>query len=466
MNHESLFLTYYGDDFTGSTDVMEALHFHGVPTALFLEPPTPAALRDFRLKSTGGPVAAVGVAGISRSLSPAGMEAELPPLFERLGRLPARFFHYKICSTFDSSPEVGNIGTATDIALRYFPSDYVPLVVGAPVLKRYVLFGNLFARVGAETFRLDRHPTMSKHPVTSMRESDLRRHLATQTARPARLLDLFALEAPAAERRARFETLTAGRTDAPFILFDTYHDQHLEAIGELLWGAGDQDRQLLVGSSGAEYALMAYLQRAGRLGAPIPPRPPGPAEQLIAVAGSAAPATRDQIRHALDLGFAGIAIEAADLVDPGARPAVEERLFDECLQHLRAGRSIVAYSALGPDDPAIGRMRRRMEEVQPGENISAILAGAQGHLLRRLLAATGLRRVVVAGGDTSGYVARTLGIRALEALTPIAPGSPLCLAHADDPLIDGLEIALKGGQVGDHRYFEAILQGKKLKVEE
>jgi len=462
MNQETLFLSYYGDDFTGSTDVMEALHFHGVPTALFLEPPAPVALRDFRLKSTGGPVEAVGVAGIGRSLSPAGMEAELPPLFERMSRLPARFFHYKICSTFDSSPEVGNIGTATDIALRYFPSDYVPLVVGAPMLKRYVLFGNLFARVAGETFRLDRHPTMSKHPVTPMRESDLRRHLAAQTSRPARLLDLFALEAPAAERRARFEALTAGQADHPFILFDTYHDQHLKAIGELLWGAGDQDRQLLVGSSGAEYALMAHLRRTGRLGAPIPPRPPGPAEQLIAVAGSAAPATRDQIRHVLGLGFAGVAIEAADLVDAGGRAAVEERLYEECLQYLRAGRSLVAYSALGPDDPAIGRMRRRMQEAQVKESISKILGGAQGRLLRRLLAATGLRRVVVAGGDTSGYVARTLGIRALESLTPIAPGSPLCLAHAADPLIDGLEIALKGGQVGDHRYFEAIQEGRKL----
>ncbi len=462
MNQSPLFLTYYGDDFTGSTDVMEALHFHGVPTALFLEPPTPAALRDFRLKSTGGPVEAVGVAGIGRSLSPAGMEAELPPLFERLSRLPARFFHYKICSTFDSSPGAGNIGTATDLALRYFPSDCVPLIVGAPVLKRYVLFGNLFARVGSETFRLDRHPTMSKHPVTPMRESDLRRHLAGQTGRPVRLLDLFALEAPAEQRQARFEALTAGRTDTPFILFDTCHDQHLEAIGELLWGAGRQDGQLLVGSSGAEYALMAHLRRTGRLGEPLPPRPPGPAGQLIAVAGSAAPATRDQIRHALGRGFAGVAIEAADLVDPANRAAVEERLYDECLQHLRAGRNLVAYSALGPDDPAIDRMRRRMEALQPEENISAILAGAQGRLLRRLLAATGRRRVVVAGGDTSGYVARTLGIRALEALTPIAPGSPLCLAHADDPLIDGLEIALKGGQVGDHRYFEAIQEGQKL----
>ena len=108
------------------------------------------------------------------------MDDALPKMFEYLKRYNADFVHYKICSTFDSSPEIGSIGYVLELALREFPQTPVPMMVGAPVLKRYVVFGNLFATVGGETYRLDRHPTMSVHPVTPMNESDLRLHLANK----------------------------------------------------------------------------------------------------------------------------------------------------------------------------------------------------------------------------------------------------------------------------------------------
>jgi uncharacterized protein YgbK (DUF1537 family) len=91
-----LLLTFYGDDFTGSTDTMEALQTNGVPTVLFLEPPAPDLLAG---RFAG--VRAVGLAGISRSLSPAQMHAELYPKFRALQALGAPFVHYKVCSTFD-----------------------------------------------------------------------------------------------------------------------------------------------------------------------------------------------------------------------------------------------------------------------------------------------------------------------------------------------------------------------------
>jgi uncharacterized protein YgbK (DUF1537 family) len=71
-----------------------------------------------------------------------------------------------------------------------------------------------------------------------------------------------------------------------------------------------------------------------------------------------------------------------------------------------------------------------------------------------------LTRGVIAGGDTSGHAAMTLGIYALTALAPIAPGSPLCRAHSDDPAHAGLEMALKGGQMGAPDYFRAAKQGR------
>ena len=158
---QRLLLSFYGDDFTGSADAMEALSLNGVRSVLFLSPPSPELLRE-----KFPDVEAVGLAGASRAMTPAQMEATLPAIFSQLQRLNARIFHYKICSTFDSSPQVGSIGKAFEIGQRIFASPFVPLLVGAPVLKRYCVFGNLFAMVGDETFRLDRHPMMSRHPVT------------------------------------------------------------------------------------------------------------------------------------------------------------------------------------------------------------------------------------------------------------------------------------------------------------
>src|SRR6185437_5106540 len=100
-----------------------------------------------------------------------------------LKALSAPLIHYKVCSTFDSSPETGSIGRAIEIGQDVFNSTVTPMVVGAPRLGRYCIFGNLFARSGldSEVFRLERHPTMRTHPITPMCDSDLRRLLAMQT---------------------------------------------------------------------------------------------------------------------------------------------------------------------------------------------------------------------------------------------------------------------------------------------
>src|SRR4051812_24543817 len=104
-----LLVSYYGDDFTGSTDVMEALASNGIPTVLFLSIPDQAMLDRFQ------DCRAVGIAGTSRSESPAWMKEHLDPAFQWLKGLQAKICHYKVCSTFDSAPDVGNIGTAIEI---------------------------------------------------------------------------------------------------------------------------------------------------------------------------------------------------------------------------------------------------------------------------------------------------------------------------------------------------------------
>lgn len=121
------------------------------------------------------------------------MDTELGESFQALRALRPRLVHYKVCSTFDSSPQIGSIGRAMEIGARVFGSPVVPLQVGAPVLGRYCVFGHLFARSGLDSdpYRLDRHPTMSRHPITPMTESDLRLHLAPQTRLRIGLLDIL-----------------------------------------------------------------------------------------------------------------------------------------------------------------------------------------------------------------------------------------------------------------------------------
>src|SRR5215475_7395882 len=98
--------SFYGDDFTGSTDALEALALNGVETVLFLRIPTNEDLKQFAA------CRAIGIAGDSRSRTPEWMRQNLPPVFERLRQIGAPIVQYKICSTFDSSPETGSIGCA------------------------------------------------------------------------------------------------------------------------------------------------------------------------------------------------------------------------------------------------------------------------------------------------------------------------------------------------------------------
>jgi uncharacterized protein YgbK (DUF1537 family) len=159
---DGLLLAYYGDDFTGSTDAMEAMTAAGVPTVLFLDIPRPEMLARF------ANARCVGIAGSSRGRSPEWMDRELPKAFDALARLGAPILHYKVCSTFDSSPTIGSIGRAIDLGVPDMRGRWSPTIVGAPRLKRYQAFGNLFAAVDGVGHRLDRHPTMSRHPVTPM----------------------------------------------------------------------------------------------------------------------------------------------------------------------------------------------------------------------------------------------------------------------------------------------------------
>ncbi|NKB65860.1 MAG: four-carbon acid sugar kinase family protein [Candidatus Latescibacteria bacterium] len=438
---------------------MEALTYAGVPTVLFVGAPSTAQLERF------SHARAVGVAGISRSLAKEEMAAELAPAFARLQELGAPLCHYKTCSTFDSSPDIGNIGLAIETGRPHFAAPFVPLVVGAPVLQRFCLFGNLFARSGLDSgvFRLDRHPTMRHHPITPMDEADLRLHLGRQTKLSTGLFDVLQLDLPADQRRAAFAQLLAGGPD--LVLFDTLSEAHLAPVGELIWTATLEHGSLFsAGSSGLEYALTAYWRQQGWL-PPLEREFVGePVDQLVVVSGSCSPVTQRQIDYAVAHGFIDIELATVDLVDSERAPAAIAAAVEAALDVLAQGRSPLLHTARGGQDARIGQTAARLRQMGYSDldiklHSGALFGRALGGILQGVLQSRPLSRAVIAGGDTSAYVARQVGIEALEVVGPMAPGSPLCRVHAAAPPLDGMEITFKGGQVGRDDFFLAALRG-------
>lgn len=439
-------LSFYGDDFTGSSAVMEVLTFAGVPTVMFLEPPTPQDLKMFP------GIQAFGIAGIARSQDPPWMDDTLPPAFAALAEFGAPVAHYKVCSTFDSSPERGSIGKAFEIGAPMLGGTWHPLVVGAPAINRYQVFGNLFAGVDGENFRLDRHPIMKRHPVTPMDESDLRVHLGRQTDNPIGLLDFVAMKSGQSE----IVIERAQDKGTPIIAIDMFDDETMAEAGRLIWNQGHA-RTFAIGSQGVEYALVAHWREAGLLPAEFEPAELSPVDQVFGVSGSCSAINARQIETAEAHGFVVVDLDAARAVDAQEWASELARAKTQAFELLNKGRDVIVTTARGPDDPALARTNAAIKSSGiPAETINEMLGRALGDLVAAVRREHGIRRVAVAGGDTSGHATTALKAKALSALSPLAPGAPLCQVHSADPDIDGLEITLKGGQMGTPDFFVQV----------
>jgi len=450
-----LLLTFYGDDFTGSTDALEQLTLAGFRTVLFIEPPTTRQLARFKN------LQAIGVAGMTRSLSPDAMERELRPALKKLKALGARHVHYKVCSTFDSSPAIGSIGRVIDVAADIFRAPFVPLLVAAPSLGRYTIFGNHFARYGIGSagaiHRLDHHPSISQHPVTPMTEADLRLHLAKQTKKRIALFDILKLALPPKDVRAAFKQLLNDKPQV--VLFDALEASQLPLIGGLIEAHASRKWPLFsVGSSGIEAALAAHWSVGG--GVRRLKSKPGslrldaasPARQILVGSGSCSPITSGQIAWALRSGFAEIALDTAALSSAKSSAREIERAAQATANLLHSGRSVIVHTTRSGSDKQIAAKLKN--------NTAKVLGSALGEVLRGAMERSAVCRVCIAGGDTSSYAARALDIEALEMIAPLTPGAPLCRAHAPGSPLDQREVVFKGGQVGGEDYFGIVLKGQ------
>ena len=419
-----LVVTYYADDFTGATDVMEVLERSGVATMLFLEPPSPQ-----RVAELDG-IAAIGVAGISRTMTRREMDAELAPRLRRIRELRAPLFHYKICSTFDSAPDRGSIGYAAELVRSTFPDQAIPLIVGVPQLGRHTAFGTLFATFDGTVHRLDRHPAMRDHPATPMREADLRRILADQTQLAVDLVDLRELD--------ELENRIAGAE--ALVLADVADRGHQRTVGRALRafaasGSGAHPRAV-IGSSGVEYALAAATDTQ----LAFAPRSGTDRRPTLVVVGSGSPASLAQTEEAIAAGFASVPLSPARLI---ADPAVGDAAADRIIGALGSGENVIVHLS--------GAGRAPVDGVALGHALARVV--------HRVATLTRIPRLVVAGGDTSGLVAAQLGIEALRMTRLLAPGAPLCEAIAPGTAVDGLELCLKGGAIGARDFYLRVAAG-------
>ncbi len=428
-------ICFYGDDFTGSTNSFAQFQKFGLTGLLLTKLPPLDELRTIARS-----VDVLGVAGLSRSMPVAELEAELRTVFGLFADLKPSLIQYKVCSTFNSSKTIGNIGRACEIAFEMFPGGPIAVAPAQPDFGRYTLFGHHFARASdGRVYRLDRHPTMAVHPVTPMSESSLRLNLLAQaeglTVREVHLLDL---------RRAggdRVATWGGEAMPQRVTVFDALANDDLETIADLILAEAPRGGPALcVGSGGMSYGIAVFLARRTSASARrSPPMPPVGA--MLVVSGSCSRLTAEQIERAVEHGWRGVRVDPARLAHADALAEQQESV----VASLSAGQSVVAYTASGTSDT-------------PDADVAVIGAGL-ARIVEASLKRAGVRRLIVAGGDTSGYVVRALPVRALKLGAVVIENAVMCTTMSAEPWLDGVEAMLKGGQVGDRDLFERVRLG-------
>jgi uncharacterized protein YgbK (DUF1537 family) len=406
---------FLADDLTGAADVLAQAHAQGLDAVLSLDPMRPL------------PQAAdvVGIAGPARSLEGDALEEAIRAGLAPFVDADLDVLLYKVCSTFDSSPTVGNIGRAVEILHELWPTHgAIPVVPAQPEFGRYTAFSQHFGTYRGEAYRLDRHPVMSRHPATPMSEADLRDVLAAQSRSAARP---GAIHLPAHSDGTLPESWRQHRAGDGAFVVDAVDPGQMDAVAaELLAGPATA---IVVGSGG----IMAALARLRRTSAPRTVQASSASGPVLAVSASASSTTADQITDAVEAGWVEVAIPAAAFAQ--AEPSGP--WVDAVATALGSGYHVVAHTLRGHDDP---RMSTR-------PLASADVGGALGRLAQMMVTRDLTRDVAVFGGDSSSHALLAMGVTELRVSEQFVTAAPICAAVAASTIAD-CRILLKGGQVG------------------
>lgn len=412
----SLLLGCIADDFTGATDLANTLTRQGMSTVVLLDVPRAA----LNVPETD----AVVIALKSRSNPAADAVRMSLAALDWLKRAGARQFFFKYCSTFDST-DAGNIGPVADALLEALRESFTVACPAYPTNGRTVYQGHLF--VGAQLLS---ESSMRHHPLTPMTDPLLTRVLERQTEGR---VGLVAFDVVDRGEAAILDGLQALRMqEYRYAVVDALDDDHLVEIGRAC-----RDLKLLTGGSGLALGLPENFRRRGllhRSAAAIVQRVEGPAAVL---AGSCSAATLRQVD-----AMKGLC--EAHAIDP-LRAATSEEAAGEAVAWARGrlgDKPLLVYSTADP--ASVGAVQAKLGRAEAGAWVERTLAE-----IAKQLVGLGVRRLVVAGGETSGAVVSALGIEGLRIGPEIDPGVPWTTSLSTPPLA----LALKSGNFGSDEFF-------------
>ena len=416
----TLLLGAIADDATGATDLASILVKQGMATVQVIGVP------DETLEVADADAVVIALKSRTAPVDQAVRESLAALGWLRRQGVEQVFFKY--CSTFDSTAD-GNIGPVADALMAELDTDLALVCPAFPANRRSVYQGHLF--VGAELLS---NSSMKDHPLTPMTDSSLVRLMGAQSAHR---VDLVPHEVVREGFVAIEEAFDALRRDAiAYAVVDAVTDDDLLAIGRAAAA-----HKLVTGGSGVALGLPGNFRARGSLtrdAAAFVPRVDG---RSVVFAGSCSTATRGQ----LDAVRGRWPVRQLDVgaILAGA-PVVDDALAWAGAQD--GEQPIVIAASQAPDEV------RAIQEAFGRERAGAAVEEVFAELARRLVGG-GARRLVVAGGETSGAVVTALGVRALRIGAEIAPGVPWTETipqAADEPR---LALALKSGNFGGPDFF-------------
>jgi uncharacterized protein YgbK (DUF1537 family) len=372
-----------------------------------------------------GDAQAVVVALKSRTIPPAEAVDQSLEALAWLQAQGARQILFKYCSTFDSTDQ-GNIGPVSEALLDALGSDFTIACPALPENGRSIYMGHLFV---GERLLSDTH--MRHHPLTPMTDSNLVAVLGRQSKAPVGLVAYPAVERGPDVIRAHFAELRGHAVRQA--IADATSDRHLVDLG-----TAAADLALITGGSGIAMGLPANFRRAGLLrDSEHADALPSIGGHAAVLAGSCSAATLEQIERFAASGPV-LALDPLTLVQDGGEV---ERAIGWAEQRLGEAPLLIRSSA-PPEEVA------RVQEVLGRERAGAAVEAAMAQIARALVE-RGVRRLVVAGGETSGAVVAALGVRALKIGPPIDPGVPWTVSLGEPQLA----LALKSGNFGAPDFF-------------
>jgi uncharacterized protein YgbK (DUF1537 family) len=421
MSSSSCVLGAIADDLTGATDLCNTLVREGMRTVQTVG--VPAA--GFAIPDAD----AIVVALKSRTIPARDAVAQSCDALAWLRAAGARQIFFKYCSTFDST-DAGNIGPVADALLDALGAPLTLACPAFPETGRAVFQGHLF--VG--DMLLSDSP-MRDHPLTPMRDANLVRVLQRQTPHPVGLVPFATVEAGATAIAERFASLAAGGVRHAIV--DACSDTHLRAIGAAASGLA-----LITGGSGVARGLPDAYRRLGWIAAHTRASAlPAMTGHAAILAGSCSAATLRQIAtfsaHHPALRLTPQALAA----DPGTI----DRAIAWARERLAAG-PVLIYASASPDE--VTKAQADLGKAQAAQLVEAAMAR-----LATSLVAAGVRKLVVAGGETSGAVMGALGAVALRIGPQIDPGVPWTSTIGTP----ALALALKSGNFGGDDFFTKAL---------